>query len=54
MVNAEMSQEDLANAADIEISQVYRIENGLINPTITTLNALSQALEISLSELMDF
>lgn len=49
-----LTLEDLAYNADMEISQIYRIEKGLINPTLTTLSALSKALKISLSELLDF
>jgi len=44
----------LAIEADIEISQVHRIEKGKINPTLTTLTALSKGLDISLLELLDF
>ncbi|MCY7410618.1 MAG: helix-turn-helix transcriptional regulator [Chitinophagales bacterium] len=38
--------EQLANKADIEISQIYRIESGKINTTISTLNALAAALKL--------
>jgi transcriptional regulator with XRE-family HTH domain len=51
---ANLSQEELANASDMEISQVYRIENGLVNPTLTILKALSNGLNIALAELMHF
>jgi transcriptional regulator with XRE-family HTH domain len=44
----------LAFEADVEISQVYRVEHGKVNPTLTTLKALAKALEIDLVELMDF
>jgi transcriptional regulator with XRE-family HTH domain len=46
-----MTLEQLACDANIEISQIYRIEKGKINPTFTTLLALSVGLEISLKEL---
>ncbi len=49
-----LSLEALANEADVEISQIYRIEKGLINPTLSTLKILANALNISLPELMDF
>lgn len=49
-----LSQENLANDANIPINQVGRIERGEINTTITTLQAISQALEISISSLFDF
>lgn len=47
-----LTLEQLAFAADIELSQVYRIEKGKINPTYTTLLALASGLEIPLSELV--
>jgi transcriptional regulator with XRE-family HTH domain len=46
-----MSQDDLALEADIEKSQIYRIENGLVNPTITTVIVIARALNIKPSEL---
>jgi transcriptional regulator with XRE-family HTH domain len=49
----EMSQEDLANEADIPLSQIGRIERGEINPTISTLYVIAIALNISLTELVD-
>jgi len=45
--------EQLAFAVDVEISQIHRIEKGKINPTYTTLLALANGLEISISELVD-
>lgn len=48
------SQEELAYAADIPISQVGRIERGEINTTISTVFAISKALEIDLDELFFF
>ena len=44
-----MSQEELANTAEIPISQVGRIERGEINTTLVTIKALSDALNIELS-----
>lgn len=49
-----LTLEQLAFEADIEVSQVYRIEKGKNNPTLSTLNALSNALKISLPKLLDF
>lgn len=48
-----MSQEDLANEADIPLSQIGRIERGETNPTVSTLFVIAQALKISLPELVD-
>ena len=49
-----MSQEALANEANISISQISRIELGKVNATISTLDALASALKISLRELLNF
>jgi transcriptional regulator with XRE-family HTH domain len=49
----ELSQEELANEADVPLSQIGRIERGENNPTISTLYVLAQALKIDLKELVD-
>lgn len=49
-----LSQEQLANDADIPISQVGRIERGEVNTTLSTMKALSKALKIHITELFDF
>lgn len=49
-----LSLESLAYEAEMELSQIYRIEKGKINPTLTTLNAIAKALNINLKELLDF
>jgi transcriptional regulator with XRE-family HTH domain len=49
-----LSLEALANEADVEISQVYRMEKGLINPTLSSLTVVAKALNISLQELVEF
>jgi transcriptional regulator with XRE-family HTH domain len=41
-----MSQEELANTAEIPINQVGRIERGEINTTLVTIKALADALNI--------
>ena len=47
-----LTLEQLASEADIELSQVHRVEKGKINPTLTTLDALAKGLGLSLSELL--
>jgi transcriptional regulator with XRE-family HTH domain len=47
-----LTLEQLAFEADIELSQVHRVEKGKINPTLTTLMALAKGLDITLAELM--
>lgn len=49
-----LSQENLANDANIPINQVGRIERGEINTTITTLHSIAQALNIPTSDLFNF
>lgn len=48
-----MSQEELANNADIPISQVGRIERGETNPTLSTIHVLATALDVTMVELID-
>jgi transcriptional regulator with XRE-family HTH domain len=48
------SRETLAAYADIETMQVYRIETGKINTTISTVLALAKALDVSPKKLLDF
>ena len=48
------TQEQLANEFGIEISQISRIERGVINTSITTLYSISQVLNVDVSELFVF
>jgi transcriptional regulator with XRE-family HTH domain len=48
------SMRGFANEADIEYSQVVRIENGIISPTITTVYKIAETLNVSLKDLFDF
>jgi transcriptional regulator with XRE-family HTH domain len=48
-----ISQESLANEADIPLSQIGRIERGENNPTISTLYVIAIALQVDLKELLD-
>lgn len=45
---------NLAFEAEIEYSQVAKIERGLSNPTISTLQLLATALGVKPQELLDF
>ena len=49
-----LSQEQLANKADIPLAQVGRIERGKINCTVSTLRAISIALNMHLKDLVNF
>ena len=49
-----LSQEELANDADIPLSQIGRIERGEINTTISTVYVLASALKVNIAELFNF
>lgn len=49
-----MSQEKLANLAEITISQVSRIERGEVNPTLSTLDVIAKSIGVSRGELIEF
>jgi transcriptional regulator with XRE-family HTH domain len=49
-----LSQEQLANDADIPINQIGRIERGEVNPSLSTLEAIAKALNLKLPELLNF
>ena len=53
-VRSDFSQEQLANELGIEISQISRIERGVINTSITTLYSISKVLNVDVSELFVF
>ncbi len=48
-----ITQEDLAYKSNISLSQIARIETGVINPTLCTLAAIAKNLGVSLKELFD-
>ena len=47
-----LSQQALADSCEIEKSQVRRIENGQINPTLSTLDVLAKGLGVTVGELL--
>lgn len=49
-----LTQEQLANEIDVEISQISRIERGVINTSISNLNSISKALNIKISDLFEW
>jgi transcriptional regulator with XRE-family HTH domain len=48
----DMSQVDLANALSVDRAYISNIENGRMNPTLSTLEKIAGALEIPMSELV--
>lgn len=49
-----LSRDTLAAYAGVEVMQIYRIETGKINTTISTLQSLATALDIHPKRLLDF
>jgi transcriptional regulator with XRE-family HTH domain len=49
-----LSMKHLADLANLEYSQIARIERGLINTTISTAYSISKALDIDLHKLFQF
>lgn len=47
------SQSDLARACSKDRQSIEKLENGKVNPTLYTLLEVANALEISLSKLVD-
>jgi len=47
-----MSQSDLATALGVDGAYISNIENGRMNPTLSTLEKIAGALGISSSELL--
>lgn len=49
-----MSQEDLADAAAINVSYLAKIENGYVNTTLRYLIKLARGLKIQVRDLIEF
>jgi transcriptional regulator with XRE-family HTH domain len=49
-----LSQEELANNTNLEVSQVNRIELGKINTSISHVKVIADALGLQPKELFDF
>lgn len=47
-----LTQKELAFIVDVEISQITRIERGIINTSILNLMKIADALEISISDFL--
>lgn len=48
-----LRQEDLAEKMGVSRMQLYRIENGKVNPTVGSLLDICSALNIKIVELLD-
>jgi len=49
-----LSMRQLADNADLDHNQVYRVENGIVNTTISMVYALAEGLNVSHQDLFDF
>ena len=49
---AHLTQKDLAHASRIGITRISEIEQGRVNPTLRTIDALALGLEMNVSELL--
>jgi transcriptional regulator with XRE-family HTH domain len=49
-----LSQQDLAAKCNFEKSNMSRLEAGRVNPTLSTLEKVAKALEVTLVELFNF
>jgi transcriptional regulator with XRE-family HTH domain len=49
-----ISQQDLAAKCNFEKSNMSRLEAGRVNPTLSTLEKVAKALDITLPELLTF
>jgi len=47
-----MTQEDLADAADLFRTYISRIETGVANPTLTVIHALANAMTVPVDSLL--
>jgi len=50
----DFTQEKLAFSIGVEISQISRIERGILNTSISTAEAIAKALDIPVKELFEF
>lgn len=48
------TQEKLAFSIGVEISQISRIERGILNTSISLVEAIAKAMEIPIKDLFDF
>jgi len=49
-----LSMERLAELSDLDYSQISKIERGVTNTTIRTINKLAKGLEVSSMKLFEF
>ena len=52
--NKKMTQEDLAEAADMNVSYLAKIENGYVNTSVRNLIKIATGLKTSVKNLFEF
>ena len=50
----EITQEELSGRCNLALSQVGRIERGLLNPTLGTMHVIAKGLGVDLKTICDF
>jgi transcriptional regulator with XRE-family HTH domain len=53
-IEKKLSQQDLAAKCNFEKSNMSRLEAGRINPTLSTLEKVANALKVTLAEIVTF
>lgn len=51
-IKKDMSQGDIARTLDVSRGYVSNIENGKLNPTLSTIAKLAKALDVSTDQLL--
>ncbi len=49
-----LTQEELADQSGLQLSQISRIERGIINTSLSTIFVLARTLNVDVRELFDF
>ena len=52
--NKNITQEQLAEEADLSLSQIARIETGVINTSVNTIYTIATTLDVAPKEFFDF
>ncbi|MCC7332957.1 MAG: helix-turn-helix transcriptional regulator [Flavobacteriales bacterium] len=53
-LSKKLTQEEVSYRAELDITQVGRIERGAVNTSICVLQRLAKALDIKLKDILDF
>ena len=53
-IKKDLSQEQLAEKADLDLTSISEIESGLRNPSLRTMHKISRALGYQLRDILTF